>query len=119
MSPADHLAKGERAERSMRKLAPGDDYLAIVDASLIAGYHWGNAILHRHGVLADTDHANTPSKLRVAMDELPPDARAAFAAFAELERLRSDYVRSPSRHVVGIEERVWQALGVMRRVAQG
>lgn len=119
MKPADHLVKGGRVEQSMRKLAAGEDYLAIIDASLVAGYHWGNAILHRHGVLQEAEHANTPSKLGTPVDALPADARPAFAAFTELEQLRSDYVRSPSRYAAGVEDRVWQALGVMRRAAEG
>jgi hypothetical protein len=117
MNPADHLSKAQRVERSMRKLAAGTDYLAIVDGALIAGYHWGNALLHRHGVLPDDEHANTPSKLTAGIEALPQGARPAFRAFAELEQLRSDYVRSPSRYAVGLEERVWRALDAMKRAA--
>ena len=118
MTPAEHLAKAQRVERTLHKLAPGDDYLAIIDGAMIAGYHWGSAILHREGVLANTEHRSTPSKLDVPINRLPPAAQPAFTAFAELERLRFDYVRNPSRAADGLEDRVWRALEVMRRTSE-
>lgn len=118
MKAVEHVAKAMRVERSMHKLKPAEDYLAIVDASLVAGYHWGSALLHAHGVLADADHANTPSKLSIPVGQLPPAVQPAFAAFVELERLRAEYVRSPSRYLGGLEDRVWRALEVMRRATE-
>ena len=117
MTPAEHLAKAQRVEQTLRKLSPGEDYLAIIDGAMIAGYHWGSAILHRQGVLPEAQHTSTPSKLEVPIDRLPPAAQPAFTAFSELERLRFDYVRSASRPADGLEDRVWRALEVMRRAA--
>ncbi len=119
MSPAEHLAKAARIMGGMAKLSMPDDYLALVDGSLVAGYHYGNALLHRAGVLPVDEHANTPSKLASGIDALPDGIRPAFAAFTELERLRSDFVRSPSDYDSRLDTRVRELLEVMRRAAGG
>ncbi|MBX9810045.1 MAG: hypothetical protein K2Y16_00330 [Burkholderiales bacterium] len=116
MTPAEHLAKAQVVLASLYKLTFPGDYLAIVDGAMIAGYHLGNALLHEHGVLPDDAHANTPSKLERPIDSLPPAIQMAFRAFAELERLRFEYVRSPSRYDAGLERRVWDLLKEMQQV---
>lgn len=117
MTPAEHFAKAESIMAGMNKLAFPQDYLAIVDGSLVAGYHYGNALLHSHGVLPDAEHVNTPSKLGIAVPALPPAIQPAFAAFTKLERLRSDFVRSPSTCDTRLEGQVRELLNVMRRAS--
>lgn len=119
MTPADHLVKAQAVLSSLRKLAFPVDYLAIVDGAMIAGYHLGNALLHRNGVLQDDLHANSPSKLERPLDDLPPAIQPAFRAFAELERLRFEYVRSASEYHVRLERETWALLEEMRLAASG
>lgn len=115
MTREEHLEKASRVLASLRKLAFPEDYLATVDGAMIAGYHLGNALLHRHGVLPATAHANSPSKLDVPLEKLPAAVRPAFRAFAELERLRFEYVRSPSSCDAALATAVRERLEVMRR----
>jgi hypothetical protein len=90
-----------------------DDYLAIVDGAMVAGYHLGNALLHVHGLSADCEHTNTPSKLERGIDTLPAPIQAAFGAFAALEKLRFDYVRSASVYDPRVATEVWRCLEVI------
>ena len=77
MTDADHITQAGHIFASLKKLSMPDDYLAIADGAMIVGYHLGNALLHRHGVLADTEHANTPSKLDRPINALPAPIQAA------------------------------------------
>lgn len=108
-----HLAKAERILAGLKKLAFPDDYLALVDGAMIAGYHLGNGLLHGHGVLPDTEHANTPSKLDRPISVLPEPIQCAFQAFTELEKLRFDYVRSPSTYDERLAAATWRHLEIM------
>ena len=118
MSPEQHLAKGARVMAGMAKFRMPDDYLALIDASLIAGYHYGNALLHRAGVLPESEHANTPSKLDAMTRSIPASIQPAFAAFAGLEKLRTDFVRSPSGYDSSLPKQVNELMDVMRRAAE-
>jgi len=108
-----HLAKAERIFAGLKKLAFPDDYPALVDGAMIAGYHLGNALLHRHGILPDTEHANTPSKLDRPISALPEPIQRPFQAFAEMEKLRFDYVRSPSTYDERLATATWRHLETM------
>ena len=68
MNSHDHLSAAIRILAGLKKFSLPDDYLAVVDGAMIAGYHLGNALLHKHGVLPDAEHANTPSKLERPID---------------------------------------------------
>ena len=115
MNCSDHLREGGRIIASLDKLSMPDDYLAIVDGAMIAGYHLGNALLHRHDVLPDAEHANTPSKLERPIDTLPAPIQPAYRAFAELEKLRFDFVRSASTYDTRLATEVWRNLEIMQR----
>ena len=115
MNSTRHLAQAELVLAGMRKLTMPGDYLAIVDGAMIAGYHLGNALLHTHGVFADTEHATTPSKLERGFDTLPAPIRPAFVAFTELEKFRFDYVRSASVYDERLGTAVWRCLDVMQQ----
>ena len=95
MTPEQHLEKARRILTGLAKLDPAADTLALIDGTMIAGYHLGNAELHRHRVTEVAVHFNTPSKLEMPMAALPAAVKPAYEAFAELEGLRSTYVRSP------------------------
>jgi hypothetical protein len=113
MTRDEHLARAGRVLASLRKLAFPDDYLAIVDGATIAGYHLGNALLHGHCVAPDAEHSNTPSKLTRPVSALPTPIQRAFEAFTELEKLRFDYVRSPSTYDERLASAVWHNLETM------
>ena len=114
MTSADHITEAERIIASLKKLSMPDDYLAIVDGAMIVGYHLGNALMHKHGVLADTEHVNTPSKLDRPINALPVAIQPAYKAFAELEKLRFDYVRSASTYDGRLASVVWRHLETMQ-----
>jgi hypothetical protein len=118
MKSTSHLVQAEVVLAGMRKLTAPDDYLAIVDGAMVAGCHFGNALLHDHGVSADDQHITRPSGLDRAIDSLPEAVRAALAAFAELEKLRFDYVRSTSVYKEGVGESVWRNLDAMREACR-
>ena len=115
MNSSKHLAQAAVILAGMRKLTIPGDYLAIVDGAMVAGYHLGNALLHAHGISADTEHITTPSKLGRGIDSLPAPIRPALAAFAELEKFRFDYVRSASVYDERLGAKVWSCLEVMRQ----
>lgn len=95
MSPREHLEKAQRIAAGLDKLDASDDALAIIDGTMIAGYHLGNALLHLHGATAPSLHFNTPSKLTMPLESLPAAVRPAYEAFERLEALRTRYVRNP------------------------
>ena len=115
MSPEQHLAKGERILAGMAKFRMPEDYLALIDASLIAGYHFGNALLHKAGVCPPDIHFNTPSKLERPVSSLPAAIRPAFEAFEGLEALRTRHVRDVVPVDASLEKAVRQYLEIMRR----
>jgi hypothetical protein len=79
MNARQHLAKARDILAGLAKLDPEADPLAIIDGTMIAGYHLANAVLHAHGVTDAAVHYNTPSKFEV-----------------ELEAMRSHFVRNPN-----------------------
>ena len=96
MNTQQHFDKAQRIAASLSKLDVHDDALAIIDGTMIAGYHLGNALLHLHGALAPAEYYTTPSKLPMAVTSLPAAVRPAYEAFERLEALRMRYVRSPN-----------------------
>ena len=94
MNVDQHLKKSRRILASLNKLDAADDALAIIDGTMLAGYHLGSVVLHLHGVTESSVHFNTPSKFEVPVDILPAAVKPAYDAFRKLEDLRTRYVRS-------------------------
>jgi hypothetical protein len=92
----EHLEAAWRILAGLAKMDPQADPLALIDGTMVAGYHLGNAMLHAHGVTAPSVHFNTPSKFEVPPDALPSTLKPVYEAFVGLEKLRSYYVRSPN-----------------------
>lgn len=115
MKIEEHLAKAQRVLNSANKFRFPEDYLAIVDSAMIAGYHLGNALLHKHGISAPNQHFNAASHLEAGVNSLPLEIQPAFKAFAELERLRFEFVRSPSQYDSNLSKLVPQYLNLMKR----
>jgi hypothetical protein len=118
MTSDEHLAKAAGILASLGKLSFPEDYLALVDGAMIAGYHLGNALLHSHGVAPDAEHSNAPSKLARHVGALPTPIQRAFEAFTELEKLRFDYVRSPSVYDERLAFAVWHNLETMQQACR-
>jgi len=115
MNVEQHLAKAQRVLSSLGKLHFPEDYLAIIDGAMVAGYHLGNALLHKSGVSDPDLHFNTPSKLGTPIANLPATLQPAFKEFAELERLRFEFVRNPSCHDPAVANLVKSSLDAMKR----
>lgn len=115
MNVEQHIAKAQRVLNSLVKLNFPEDYLAIVDGAVVAGYHLGNALLHKHGVSEPDLHFNSPSRLEVPINGLPAAIQPAFKAFADLERLRFEYVRNPSCYGPAVADLVKRNLDAMER----
>jgi len=92
----EHLEQARRILAGLAKLDPEADALALIDGTMVAGYHLGSAALHAHGVTTPSVHFNTPSKFEVAPDSLPAPLKPVYDVFDGLEKLRSRYVRSPN-----------------------
>ncbi len=97
MNTDRHLEKARGIIAALSRLDPATESLAIIDGTMIAGYHLGYGALHAHGVTDPSVHYNTPSKFEVAREALPGPVQAVYDVFAELEAMRSRYVRSPNR----------------------
>jgi hypothetical protein len=119
MTSGEHIAQAELIFASLRKLILPDDYLAIVDSGMVIGYHLGNALLHMHDLAPNAEHTSTPSKLDRPMSALPASMRPAFDAFAALEKLRFDFVRSASIYDARLKTEVWRHLETMRQACRG
>jgi len=113
MNIEQHTAKAQRVLKSLSKLHFPEDYLAIIDGAVVAGYHLGNALLHKNGVSDSGLHFNSPSKLGAPISDLPATIQPAFKAFAELERLRFENVRSPSCYDPAVADLVKRNLDAM------
>lgn len=97
MNAEQHLGKARDILAGLAKLDPATESLAIIDGTMIAGYHLGNAALHAHGVTGASVHYNTPSKFEVPPEALPAAVKPVYDVFAELEAMRSHFVRSPNQ----------------------
>ncbi len=96
MNTEQHLDKARGILAGLAKLDSATEALAIIDGTMIAGYHLGNGALHAHGVTDPSVHYSTPSKLEVRPESLPAAVKPMYDVFAELEAMRSHYVRSPN-----------------------
>ena len=96
MNTEQHLEKARRILASLDKLNASADALAIIDGTMVAGYHLGSAALHSHGVTDGAVHFNTPAKFEVPIETLPTAVKPAYDTFAGLEALRTRFVRSPN-----------------------
>lgn len=113
MTADQHLEKARRIIAGLAKLDPATDSLAIIDGTMVAGYHLGSAALHAHCVTDASTHFNTPSKFEVPHETLPEAVKPIYEVFAELEAMRSRYVRSPNQPDGKAGVQAWQLLSRM------
>lgn len=118
MTPEEHRTKALRIERSLTKCGPAD-YEMKIEAAMLAGTHWLNAVLHRMGVTpAQTDvlhtymlTVNELRKYRVADEEF-------VDALSEIEDIRPGYVRGNLPGGEKAAERALELLALLRRKAR-
>lgn len=96
MKTEQHLDKAREILAGLAKLDSKAEALAIIDGTMIAGFHLGNGALHAHGITDPSVHYNTPSKFEVSPESLPAAVKPVYDVFAELEEMRSHFVRSPN-----------------------
>lgn len=113
MNHNEHMAMARRILNGLAKLDPETDQFAIIDGTMVAAYHLGNAVLHAHGVTEPSLHFNTPSKFEVPPDSLPTALKPIYDAFDSLEKLRSRYVRNPDEPDIDTARAAQQQLARM------
>ena len=118
MSPQKHRAKAERIEHSLAKLGPQDHDMRI-EAAMLAGTHWLNAVLHESGAVpltADVMHTymlvvNDLRRLRLVHNGL-------IDALTEIEDLRPARVRGNLDGGETAAERAIELLAKLRAAAR-
>lgn len=93
MKPELHRTRALRIEASLAKCG-ADDWEIRIEAAMLAGTHWANYALHRHGVSAETEDivhtsmlvVNTLRKYAIVEADLLRD-------LGEIEELRPLFVR--------------------------
>lgn len=93
MTPDHHRARAERIERSL-DLLTDDDWEMRIEAAMLAGTHWANHALHRHGVSAEgEDIVHTSMCVVNTLRKYAIVERELLEQLAEIEELRPLYVR--------------------------
>ncbi len=116
MNAEQHFEKARQVMAGLAKLDPAVDALAVIDGTMIAGYHLGNGALHAHGVTDAAVHFNTPSKFEVPPATLPAAVKPVYDVFAELEAMRSHYVRSPNQPDAQVAVDAWLLMSRMAKL---
>ena len=118
MKIADHVTKARRIEETMtRKLDRDSDCEVVVEACMLAGTHWLNALLHELSVTregADLLHSDKPALQVPVRAELQP----AFAAMKLIEDLRPDYLRGTKPWSVDDGKRCLEAYQRVKALAE-
>jgi hypothetical protein len=92
MKIEDHIIKCERIERSAGKLNRDADYEMFVEASMLAGTHLLNAVLHHSGITQEKNdllHSDKPLLGKPVTAEIVEMMRR----LKQIEDLRSGYLR--------------------------
>lgn len=93
MRITDHVTKARRIEETMnRKLDRDADYEIFIEACMLAGTHWLNALLHKLSITKESSdllHSDKPPLPAPVSAELQP----YFAAMKLIEDLRPGYLR--------------------------
>lgn len=117
MNVEAHRAKAERIERSLARLTP-TDYEMVVEASMLAGTHWLNLLLHRVG-LSTPDRDAMHAEFMTAADRRKAAVlvRPALDALDTIEALRTSHVRGDLPDGEAAAQRALDALAVLRERA--
>ncbi len=115
MRAENHRRKAENIEKSLDVLG-ADDWEMKIEAAMLAGTHWANYALHRHGVTVDGEDIVHTSMLIVNMLRKYSLAEGELlAALGEIEELRPLYVRGD---VPGADRAATRALELLRAIGE-
>lgn len=93
MKAEDHRNKAERIERSLAVLTD-DDWEMKLEAAMLAGTHWANYALHRHGVSTEKeDIVHTSMCVVNVLRKYSLVEKELLAQLDEIEEMRPLYVR--------------------------
>ena len=93
MKSENHRDKAERIERSLA-LLNDDDWEMRIEAAMLAGTHWANYALHRHGVSAPAeDIVHTSMCVVNTLRKYSLVERELLEQLDEIEELRPLHVR--------------------------
>lgn len=93
MKPAEHQRLAERIRASMDLLGPADPEMRI-EGAMLAGTHWANLALHRHGVAPlDEDVVHTSMLVVNTLRTYSIVEPELMESLTRIEDLRPLYVR--------------------------
>lgn len=93
MSPEQHAQKARRIVRSMNKLAEAD-YEMVIEAAMLAGTHYLNALLHHSGLTPPDEDVMHAEYMTVALRaKTSLIAGPIVEALQAIEEMRPFYVR--------------------------
>jgi hypothetical protein len=106
MDSERHFTVARQAARSMAKLSPKADHVALIECAYVLAFHVLNALLHREGLSPDHEHLSSPTHSDLRADSLPPSLAGVWRACEALEALRFEHVWSPSRPAPKVERAI-------------
>ncbi|MGE0797819.1 MAG: hypothetical protein AB7G13_18560 [Lautropia sp.] len=117
MTPDQHLHKAARIVTAMSRLSIAD-YEMVIEAAMLAGTHWLNAILHRRAVTAeDADVMHAEYMSGAVVNKAALIVPGAVDALASIEWLRPGFVRGDVPDGSLAAEAALQALDRLRVAA--
>lgn len=115
MKPERHRHLAQRIERSLRHCGP-QDWEMRIEAAMLAGTHWANYALHRHGVSATGEDIIHTSMLVVnTLRKYSIVEGPMMRQLGEIEELRPLYVRGD---VPGGEAAAVRALELLDQIRE-
>jgi len=109
-----HRGKAERIERSLARLTCSDHEM-VIEASMLAGTHWLNLLLHRVGLSTPERDAMHAEFMTVAdRRKASVLVGAALDALDAIEALRTSHVRGDLPDGEAAARRALDCLAVLR-----
>lgn len=92
-----HMQLAENWRRTLTKLDPVTDRLAVLEFSMMLGTTLMNAVLHKRGIREeafDQNHTNRPPLPEEAVAKITPDVAEMMELMAYIERVRNLHCRA-------------------------
>jgi hypothetical protein len=115
MTPEQHVAKARKILGAQSKLSAGD-YEMTIEAAMLAGTHFLNAILHREGITAeDADVLHAEYMILAVRTRTQLSLPRLVECLDEIEQLRPFFVRG---NIVNGENAALKALQLLARIRE-
>jgi hypothetical protein len=112
-----HRLKAGRIERSLARLSVADHEI-VIEACMLAGTHWLNLLLHRHGILpTERDAMHAEFMTMAERRKATVHSRAAIEALDAIESMRTTHVRGDLPGGEDAARRALACLAVLREQA--